>query len=60
MTLLDDVSIIDIIVKRLTKDKEFRKRQKLISLFVQKNGLLKIFKLFPILLPYIKLEICRI
>ena len=63
MTLLDDVSIIDIMIKRLTEDKEFRKRQKLIaliSLFVQKNGLLKIFKLFPILLPYMKLEICRI
>jgi len=46
MTLLDDVSIIDIIVKRLTKDKEFRKRQKLISLFVQKNGLLKFLNYF--------------
>ena len=47
-------------INRLTKDKEFRKRHKLISLFVQKNGLLKILKLFPMNLPYMKLEIRRV
>ena len=63
MTLLDDVSIIDIMIKRLTEDKEFRKRQKLfvlISLFFQKSGLLKILKFFPMILPYMELEIRRI
>ena len=61
--LLDDTSIIDIMIKRLTKDKEFRKRQKLIaviSLLVQKSGLLKILKLFPMILPYMKLEIRQV
>jgi len=61
--LIDDISIIDFMINRLTKDKEFRKRQKLISLislFVQKNRLLKILKLFPMNLPYMKLEIRRV
>ena len=63
IAMLDDVSIIDIMIKRLTEDKEFRKRQKLIaliSLFFQKNGLLKALKFFPMILPYMELEIRRI
>ena len=61
--IFDDVAIIDIMISRLIKDKEFRKRQKLIatiSFFVQKIGLIKILKLFPMILPYMKLEIGRV
>ena len=63
LELVDDISIIDIIVKRFTKDKEFRKRQMLmgiIALFIQRIGILKILKLFPSILPYMKLVVHRV
>jgi len=48
------------IVERVSKDKEFRGRQNIISmiaLIFKKFGLLGLLKLFPNLMPYMKLEI---
>ena len=63
LELFDDISITDVIIKRFMNDKEFGKRQMLmgvIAVFVQKIGLLKILKLFPTILPYMKLEVRRV
>jgi len=63
LELFDDISIIDIIIKRFMDNREFRERQRLmgvIAVFVQKIGLLKILKLFPTILPYMKLEVRRV
>ncbi|MDC0182972.1 class I SAM-dependent methyltransferase [Nitrosomonadales bacterium] len=63
LELFDDISIIDIIIKRFMNNREFRERQRLmgaIAVFVQKIGLLKILKLFPTILPYMKLEVRRV
>ena len=63
LELFDDISITDIIIKRFMNDKEFGKRQMLmgvIAVFIQKIGLLKILKLFPTILPYMKLEVRRV
>ena len=63
LELFDDISITDVIIKRFMNDKEFGKRQMLmgvIAVFIQKIGLLKILKLFPTMLPYMKLEVRRV
>ena len=63
LELFDDISIIDIIIKRFMNNREFRERQRLmgaIAVFIQKIGLLKILKLFPTILPYMKLEVRRV
>lgn len=60
LILLDDISIIDFMIKRIAYDESFKKRHKLmrlIALVVQKIGLLKILKLFPMIIPYMKFEI---
>ena len=47
LELFDDISIIDIIIKRFMNNREFRERQRLmgvIAVFVQKIGLLKTSK----------------
>ena len=56
----DDLSIIDFMIIRILKDKEFRKRQRIIGIFgliLYKLGILKFLKFFPNLIPYMKLEI---
>jgi SAM-dependent methyltransferase len=63
LKVFDDISIIDIMVKRFINDKEFRNRQKIIGgigLVVQRIGLLWALKLFPVFLPYMKLEVRRV
>ena len=60
LRLIDDLSIMNDIVERVSKDKEFRGRQNIISMIAlisKKFGLLGLLKLFPNLMPYMKLEI---
>lgn len=55
----DDLSIIDFMILRILKDKEFRKRQIFVGTFaliMYKLGLIKFMKFFPNLIPYMKLE----
>jgi len=62
LTLIDDTSIIDIMINRAINDNEFRSRQKFLSLIaviIKKTGALKILKLFSGMLPYMKLEISK-
>jgi len=60
LRLIDDLSIMNDIVERVSKDKEFRGRQNIISMIAlisKKFGLLGLLKLFPNLMPYMKFEI---
>lgn len=62
LKIYDDLSILDFLVDRITNDREFRKRQRIIgtiAVFIKKLGILNIFKLFPNLVPYMKLEFSR-
>lgn len=56
--LHDDIKIIDGMIKRLSEDTEFRKRQftiGMIASFLRHTGLLYVLKKFPNKLPYMKL-----
>ena len=58
----DDLSILDNLIDRVMTDKEFRKRQRIIgtiSILVKALGLLNVFKIFPDLMPYMKLEFSK-
>lgn len=58
--IYDDLSIIDFMILRILNDKEFRKRQRIIGIFaliLYKLGVIKFLKLFPNLVPYMKLEL---
>ena len=60
LKVYDDLSIIDFMILRILNDKEFRKRQIFVGIFaliLYKLGLIKILKLFPNLIPYMKLEL---
>jgi 2-polyprenyl-3-methyl-5-hydroxy-6-metoxy-1,4-benzoquinol methylase len=57
--LNDDLSIVDYLLQRLFKDKDFRKRQKVVGFFaliLKKIGFIKFLKFFPNIIPYMKLE----
>ena len=59
LTVNDDISIIDNMIERMTKDAEFRKRQFAISRiasFLKAIGTLYLIKMFPNFLPYMKLS----
>ena len=60
LTLYNDyLSIIDFMIERIFKDREFRKRQKFvgfIAFILFKFGAIKILKYFPDYIPYMKLE----
>lgn len=59
LKIKDDLCIIDFMILRILKDKEFRKRQRFIGIFaliLYKLGIIKFLKLFPNLIPYMKLE----
>lgn len=58
LTTVDDISIIDNMINRLSCDAEFRKRQSAIggvASLLKTVGILKIIKMFPNFLPYMKL-----
>jgi len=62
LKLFDDLSIIDHLVNRLLHDENFKKRQKFIGLVAtvfKKFGIIKLLKLFPNYIPYMKLEFKR-
>jgi 2-polyprenyl-3-methyl-5-hydroxy-6-metoxy-1,4-benzoquinol methylase len=59
LKLKDDLNIIDFMILRILKDKEFRKRQIFVGIFalvMYKLGIIKFLKFFPNLIPYMKLE----
>lgn len=63
ITYIDDTSIIDFMLVRVSKDFEFRKRKKFlgfIALILNKFGILKFLKFYPKYLPYMKLIIKKI
>ena len=54
----DDLKMIDDMVERATFDQEFKQRQKSLSriaIFLKKIGVFNLVKLFPNLLPYMKI-----
>ena len=58
----DNLSILDFMVNRITSDREFRKRQRIIgtiAIALRGIGILNILKLFPNFIPYMKLEFSR-
>ena len=58
----DNLSILDFMINRFINDREFRKRQKTvgkIAVALRRLGILKILKLFPNFIPYMKLEFLR-
>ena len=58
----DNLSILEFMVNRFINDREFRKRQKTvgkIAVALRRLGILKILKLFPNFIPYMKLEFLR-
>ncbi len=62
LKIYDDLSILNFLVDRISNDREFRKRQRIIGTiaFVIKGlGILNIIKLFPNFVPYMKLEFSR-
>ena len=59
LKIYDDLSILDFLVDRISNDREFRKRQRIIgkiATLIKGLGLLNIFKLLPNLVPYMKLK----
>ena len=59
LKVYDDLLILDFLVDRISNDREFRKRQRIIgtiAIVIKRLGILNIFKLFPNLVPYMKLE----
>jgi len=59
LDIYDDLSIIEVMVNRITSDVEFRKRQSAISavaLFMKKVGIVNLVKFFPNCVPYMKLS----
>ena len=62
LEMKDNLSILDFMVNRITSDREFRKRQKVIgtiAIALKGIGILNILKLFPNFIPYMKLEFSR-
>jgi SAM-dependent methyltransferase len=62
LAMKDNLSILDFMVNRITSDREFRKRQRIIgtiAIALKGIGILNIFKLFPNFIPYMKLEFSR-
>ena len=62
LEMKDNLSILDFMVNRITSDREFRKRQRIIgtiAIALKGIGILNIFKLFPNFMPYMKLEFSR-
>ena len=61
--MLDDkLSIIEIMIKRFIEDDKLRKRQLVLGTFavyLKKFGLLKLLKLFPRFIPYMKLILIK-
>ena len=59
LRIKDDLNIIDFMILRILRDKEFRRRQRLMGIFaliLYKLGIVKLLKCFPHLIPYMKLE----
>ena len=62
LAMKDNLSILDFMVNRITSDREFRKRQRIIgtiAIALKGIGILNILKLFPNFIPYMKLEFSR-
>lgn len=62
-SLYDDISITDDLIKRLSEDDEFLKRQSLIGTvasFLRFIGVLGLVKKFPNSLPYMKLKFIKV
>ncbi len=62
LAMKDNLSILDFMVNRITSDREFRKRQRIIgtiAIALRGIGILNILKLFPNFIPYMKLEFSR-
>ena len=62
LEMKDNLSILDFMVNRITSDREFRKRQRVIgtiAIALRGIGILNILKLFPNFIPYMKLEFSR-
>ena len=62
LEMKDNLSILDFMVNRITSDREFRKRQRIIgtiAIALRGIGILNILKLFPNFIPYMKLEFSR-
>lgn len=63
LSLYDDLNIIDEMILRITKDIEFKKRQNIIgyiSILIKKLKILQIIKIFPNVLPYMRLNFRKI
>ena len=62
LAMNDNLSILDFMVNRITSDREFRKRQRIIgtiAIALKGIGILNILKLFPNFIPYMKLEFSK-
>ena len=62
LEMKDNLLILDFMVNRITSDREFRKRQRIIgtiAIALRGIGILNILKLFPNFIPYMKLEFSR-
>ena len=62
LTVSDDITIIDNMIERLAHDAEFRKRQFIIGTvanLLKSVGILKLIKVFPNFLPYMKLSFSK-
>lgn len=62
LTVSDDISIIDDMIERLSEDAEFRKRQFIIgriAVLLKALGILKLIRVFPNFLPYMKLSFSK-
>ena len=62
LAMKDNLSILDFMVNRITSDREFRKRQRIIgtiAIALRGIGILNILKLFPNFIPYMKLEFSK-
>jgi 2-polyprenyl-3-methyl-5-hydroxy-6-metoxy-1,4-benzoquinol methylase len=59
LSVSDDISIIDYMIERVSKDAEFKKRQSIIGIvasLLNAVGILNLIKMFPNFLPYMKLS----
>ena len=62
LEMKDNLLILDFMVNRITSDREFRKRQRIIgtiAIALKGIGILNILKLFPNFIPYMKLEFSK-
>lgn len=62
LSVSDDISIIDDMIERVSKDAEFRKRQYIIgkvASLLKAVGILNLIKMFPNFLPYMKLSFSK-